>query len=105
MYGLLMLAFNSDISIYVCYVGEVSYHLFPTNSDLQYILVFFCYVFSHVNMSRWSSWLQIQRSGFDFGRYQIFWEVVGLERGPLCLVSATWKKNQRLRSRKPRVRP
>jgi hypothetical protein len=32
------------------------------------------------------SWLQIQRSGFDFRRYQIFWEVVGLERGPLSLV-------------------
>jgi hypothetical protein len=30
-----------------------------------------------------SSWLQIQRSGFDFRRYQIFWEVVGLERGPI----------------------
>jgi hypothetical protein len=36
-----------------------------------------------------SSWLQIQRSGFDSRRYQIFWEVVGLERGPLSLVSTT----------------
>jgi hypothetical protein len=36
-----------------------------------------------------SSWLQIQRSGFDSRRYQIFWEVVGLERGPLSLVTAT----------------
>jgi hypothetical protein len=36
-----------------------------------------------------SSWLQIQRSGFDFRSYQIFWEVVGLERGPLNLVSTT----------------
>jgi hypothetical protein len=34
-----------------------------------------------------SSWLQIQRSGLDSRRYQIFWEVVGLERGPLSLVS------------------
>jgi hypothetical protein len=34
-----------------------------------------------------SSWLQIQRSGFDSRRYQIFWEVVGLERRPLSLVS------------------
>jgi hypothetical protein len=25
--------------------------------------------------------------GFDSRRYQIFWEVVGLERGPLCLVT------------------
>jgi hypothetical protein len=36
-----------------------------------------------------SSWLQIQRSGFDFRHYQIVWEVVGLERGPLSLVSTT----------------
>jgi hypothetical protein len=34
-----------------------------------------------------SSWLQIQRAEFDSRRYQIFWEVVGLERGPLSLVS------------------
>jgi hypothetical protein len=34
-----------------------------------------------------SSWLQIQRSGFDSRRYQIFREVVGLERSPLSLVS------------------
>jgi hypothetical protein len=36
-----------------------------------------------------SSWLQIQRSEFDSRRYQIFWEVVCLERGPLSLVSTT----------------
>jgi hypothetical protein len=37
----------------------------------------------------WSrrSWLQIQRSGFDSRRCQIFWEVFGLERGPLSLGS------------------
>jgi hypothetical protein len=33
--------------------------------------------------------LQIQRSGFDSRRYQIFSEVVGLERSPLSLVSTT----------------
>jgi hypothetical protein len=37
----------------------------------------------------WSSgsWLQIQRTGFDSQRCLIFWEVVGLEWGPLSLVS------------------
>jgi hypothetical protein len=35
------------------------------------------------------SWLEIQRSGFDSWCYQIFWEVVGLDRGPLSLVSIT----------------
>jgi hypothetical protein len=34
-----------------------------------------------------SSWLQIQRFRFDSRRYQIVREVVGLERGPLSLVS------------------
>jgi hypothetical protein len=34
-----------------------------------------------------SSWLLIQRCGFDSRRYQIFREVVGLERGVLSLVS------------------
>jgi hypothetical protein len=34
-----------------------------------------------------SSWLQIQKSGFDSRHCQIFWKVVGLERGQLSLVS------------------
>jgi hypothetical protein len=34
-----------------------------------------------------SSRLLIQRSGFHSWRYQIFWEVAGLERRPLSLVS------------------
>jgi hypothetical protein len=38
-----------------------------------------------------SSWLQTQRSPFDSRRYQIFCEVVGLERGPLSLVMITEK--------------
>jgi hypothetical protein len=41
-----------------------------------------------------SSWLQIRRPGFDSRHYQIFWggkgkQVMGLERGPLGLVSTT----------------
>jgi hypothetical protein len=36
-----------------------------------------------------SSCLQIQRSEFDSRCYQIFWEIVGLERGPLSFVSTT----------------
>jgi hypothetical protein len=35
-----------------------------------------------------SSWLQIQRPGFDSRRYHIFWEVVGLEQGSLSFVSS-----------------
>jgi hypothetical protein len=36
-----------------------------------------------------SSCLQIQSSGFDSWHYQIFWEVVGPEQGPLSFVSTT----------------
>jgi hypothetical protein len=36
-----------------------------------------------------SSFIQIQRSGFDSRHYHMFWEVVGLERGPLSLVNTT----------------
>jgi hypothetical protein len=46
-----------------------------------------------------SSCLQIQRSKFESQRYQIFWEVVALERGPLSLVSAI----EELRERKSSV--
>jgi hypothetical protein len=46
------------------------------------------YVWPPLWSSGQSSWLQIQRSGFDFLRYQILWEVVGLKRGQLSLVSA-----------------
>jgi hypothetical protein len=45
----------------------------------------------------WSSgqsfWLQIQRDGFDFRRYRIFGEVMGLERGPLSLMSTIERKS------------
>jgi hypothetical protein len=36
-----------------------------------------------------SSWLQIQRSVFDSRRYHTFWQVAGLERGPLSLMNTT----------------
>jgi hypothetical protein len=47
--------------------------------------------------------------GFDSQRYQIIWEVVGLDRGPLSLVSITeelleWKSSGS-GSREPRIRP
>jgi hypothetical protein len=53
-------------------------------------LIYICYVEENrppLWSSDQSSWLQIQRSGFDPLRYQIFWEVVSLERDPLSLVS------------------
>jgi hypothetical protein len=52
--------------IYVCYVEESRPPLWASGQN---------------------SWLQIRRSGFDSRHYQIFWEAVALERGPLSLVS------------------
>jgi hypothetical protein len=51
---------------FICYVGESRPPLWSSGQ---------------------SSWLQIQRSGFDSLRYQIFWGVVCPERDPLSLVS------------------
>jgi hypothetical protein len=45
-----------------------------------------------------SSWLQIQRSGLDSRRDHIFWEVLGMERGPFSLVSKTEELLERKRS-------
>jgi hypothetical protein len=42
-----------------------------------------------------SSWLQIQRPEFGSRHYQIFWEVVSLERGPLSLVSTIEEQLER----------
>jgi hypothetical protein len=44
---------------------------------------------SDINVNNWKNILKevTQRSGFDSRIYQIFWEVVGLKRGPLSLVS------------------
>jgi hypothetical protein len=56
-----------------------------------------------------SSWLQIQRSRFDSRRYQIFWELVGLEHGLLSLVSTIVELLERKSGgsglEKPRILP
>jgi hypothetical protein len=65
--------------------GDVLYFLWGTN------WIYICYVeeTASVVWRSQSSWLQIRRSGFDSRRYQIFWEVLDLERGPFSLVSTT----------------
>jgi hypothetical protein len=58
--------------------------------------------FHHPNIRRpplWSSgqssWLQVQKLGFDSRRYQIFWDVVGLQGDLLSLVSTTEELHER----------
>jgi hypothetical protein len=61
----------------------------PTSAFCGCIFAVCCYPPPPLWSSVHNSWLQIQRPGFDSWSYQIFWEVVGLERGPLSLVSTT----------------
>jgi hypothetical protein len=67
-------------------LGKVLCFLWGTN------WIFICYV-EESRPPLWSSgqssWILIQTPGLDSRRYQIFWEVVGLKRGPLSLVSTT----------------
>jgi hypothetical protein len=88
--------------IYICYVKESRPPLWSSrqsswlhNGDLLCFLwgtnwIYICYVRESrppLCSTGQSSWPQIRRPGFDSRHYQIFWEAVGLERGPLSLVS------------------
>jgi hypothetical protein len=89
--------------IYICYVEESrpppwsnGQNSWLQNGDVLCFLrgmnwIYICYV-EESRPSLWfsgqGSWLQIQMSGFDSRRYNIFWEIVGLEWGPLSLVSS-----------------
>jgi hypothetical protein len=88
--------------IYICYVEESRLPLWSSGQsswlqdrDVLCFLwgtnwIYVCYV-EESRLPLWSSgqssWLRIQRSRHDSWHYQLFWEVVGLERGPLSLVS------------------
>jgi hypothetical protein len=88
--------------IYICYVEESRPPLWSSDQSSWlhngYVLCFLwgtnwidiCYAEESrppLWSSGYSSWLQIQRSWLDSRRYQFFWDVVGLERIPLSLVS------------------
>jgi hypothetical protein len=90
--------------LYICYVEESRPPLWSNgqsswlhNGDVLCLLwgtnwIYICYVEESIPplwSSGQSSWLQIERSVFDSRRYQIFWEIVGLERGPIGLLSTT----------------
>jgi hypothetical protein len=89
---------------YICYVEESRPPLwYRGQSSWLHNGAVLCFLWGtnwinicYVEESRpplWSSgqsfWLQIQKTGFDFRHNQITWEGVGLERGPLSLVSTT----------------
>jgi hypothetical protein len=86
---------KSVLSIFqrnVTVVAEVSRHEVLKVMEWNWVVRLFVYLlllWLPLWSSAQSSWLQIQRSGFDSRCYQIFWEVVGLERGPLSLMRIT----------------
>jgi hypothetical protein len=71
---------------------SLEHYLFHISLDLPLVNILPSYVGNH-RPPLWSngqsSWLQIRGPEFDSRRYQIFWEVVGLERGPLSFMSTT----------------
>jgi hypothetical protein len=90
--------------IYICYVEKsrpplcsIGQSSWLHNGDVLWFSwgtnwIYICYVAKSrppLWSSGQSSWLHIHWSVFDFRHYQIFWEVVGLERGPLSVVNAT----------------
>jgi hypothetical protein len=78
-------------------------HLLPIQIYTYYCQSFLCVLVVRVSGYR------SRGPGFDSRRYQIFWEVMGLERGPRSLVRIIeelleWKSSCS-GSRKPRLRP
>jgi hypothetical protein len=67
----------------------ISFSLHPVGQEVKHYSLVIHWTRPSMWSSGQSSWLHIQRPGFDSWRHQIFWEVVGLERGPLNLVTTT----------------
>jgi hypothetical protein len=106
---------NSDVTVSfvtrntipIIIIGTVNYR-FAIHDKVQryaYKQFLFLIIIAHNLFKRpplWSSgqssWYRSRGPGFDSRRYQIFCEVVGVERGPLSLVSITeelleWKSS------------
>jgi hypothetical protein len=103
---------RSQLRLYWCYLlfsllttcfgpygpssGEIQLHQLPILEKLSILQRIRCFTIAHsygvsrppLWSSRQSSWLQIRRPGFDSPHYQNK-KGMGLERGPLSLVSRT----------------
>jgi hypothetical protein len=90
---------SNTINFTYCVSLQISYHsmikhvlsLLPLNCINTFLLLMktLCFMWPPLWSSGKSSWLQIQSYRFNSRDYQIFCEVVGLERGSLSLVSTT----------------
>jgi hypothetical protein len=84
---------SQNFSCFVCNQSIAARKVVPVNSKqtspLYLLTEDLLHALNHINNCRGQSfWLQIHRSGFDSRRYQISWEVVGLQRGPRNLVGS-----------------
>jgi hypothetical protein len=101
IYGLYVLAART---VLLCQLLDLLTYMERTTHASVHVVSWFCYYKIQVLIKSYfvryvqnkrppvwssgqSSWLQIQRSVFDFLLYLIFWEVVGLERDLLSLLS------------------
>jgi hypothetical protein len=68
------------------YPSKLHFNIFLQPMFIPFIMEFYLVYDNNDNINDNMIIMLIQESGFDFRCYQIFW-VVGLERGPLSLVS------------------
>jgi hypothetical protein len=89
---------NPIINKFFCFPVNFSEHRrIGVNYELEIKILWPIFKYFEALLQHWPSlwssgesfWLQIQRSEFNYRRYQILWQVVGLERGPLSHVSTT----------------
>jgi len=59
-------------------------------TDLLVLLTYWYIIIIIIGLVVRISGYRYRDPGFDPRRYQIFWVVVGLERGPLSLVRSNW---------------
>jgi hypothetical protein len=76
-------------SILIRLIAREEFSAFIQHGNFPFFWQYYLLSWPPLWSSGQSSWIQIQKFGFDSRCYQIFWEAVGLERGPLCLVSST----------------
>jgi hypothetical protein len=93
---------------YVLSVCYITYCLCAVCHSIKLFYEVYVYYGPPLWSSGQSSWQQTQKTRVRFRRYQIFWEVAGLERGPLSLVRIIeelleWKSSG-FGCRKPRLR-
>jgi hypothetical protein len=82
---------NTDFSLKKFKFNTGRFHviLVLEKNSLEQILPWYSLFYHYSTPPLWSPGCRSRGPEFDYWRYHIFWEVVGLERGPLSLVITT----------------